>query len=116
MLAARAYFAAKERPLYDSIMEPPSWAPSQAELEDDEVEQVHDTVRIFRGAGNPHATARTVVSMALTQFFIRARELLKDAVWVPLRRRGEIYSPRLERSPVRKALHGTAREPGACAA
>ncbi|HHK2870064.1 TPA: hypothetical protein ACQRM7_003559 [Pseudomonas aeruginosa] len=91
MLAARAYFAAKERPLYDSIMEPPSWAPSQAELEDDEVEQVHDTVRIFRGAGNPHATARTVVSMALTQFFIRARELLKDAVWVPFKTTGEKF-------------------------
>ncbi|PZW75185.1 hypothetical protein DFS21_11392 [Pseudomonas sp. 2848] len=91
MLAARAYFAAKERPLYDSIMVPPSWTPSQAELEDDEVEQVHDTVRIFRGAGNPHATARTVVSMALTQFFIRARELLKDAVWVPFKTTGEKF-------------------------
>lgn len=91
MLAARAYFAAKERPLYDSIMEPPSWAPSQAELEDDEVEQVHDTVRIFRGAGNPHATARTIVSMALTQFFIRGRELLKDTVWVPFKMTGEKF-------------------------
>ena len=91
MLATRAYFAAKERPLYDSIMVPPSWAPSQAELEDDEVEQVHDTVRIFRGAGNPHATARTVVSMALTQFFIRARELLKDTVWVPFKTTGEKF-------------------------
>jgi len=91
MLAARAYFAAKERPLYDSIMEPPSWAPSQAELEEDEVEQVHDTVRIYRGAGNPHATARTVVSMALTSFFIRGRVLIEDTVWVPFTTTGEKF-------------------------
>lgn len=91
MLAARAYFAAKERPLYDSIMEPPSWAPSQAELEEDEMEQVHDTVRIYRGAGNPHATARTVVSMALTSFFIRGRVLIEDTVWVPFTTTGEKF-------------------------
>lgn len=91
MLAARAYFAAKERPLYDSIMEPPTWAPSQAELEKDEVEQVHDTVRILRVAGNPHAAARTVVSMALTSFFIRGRELIKDTVWVPFSTPGEKF-------------------------
>jgi hypothetical protein len=91
MLAARAYFAAKERPLYDSVMEPPSWTPSQAELEKDEVEQVHETVRIFRGAGDPHATARMVVSTALTSFFIRARELFKDTVWVPYSTTGEKF-------------------------
>ncbi|QTD32703.1 hypothetical protein [Pseudomonas fluorescens] len=91
MLAARAYFAAKERPLYDSIMEPPSWMPSQAELEEDEVEQVHETVRFFRGVGNAHAVARQVAAMALTSFFIQGRERLKDAVWVPHSTTGEKF-------------------------
>lgn len=68
MLAARAYFAAKERPYYASIMKPPHWMPSQVKLEEDEVKQINETVRLFRGAGNPHAIARQVASMALTSF------------------------------------------------
>ena len=91
MLAARAYCVAKERPLYDSIMEPPPCIPSQAQLEKDEVEQVNDTVRIFNGTGDPHATARMIVGMALTQFFIRGRELLKDTAWVPFTTMGEKF-------------------------
>lgn len=91
MLAARAYVAAKERPLYDSIMEPTSWALSQAELEKEEVEQVHETVRMFNGAGNPHAAARMVVSGTLTLFFIRGRMLIEDTVWVPFTTRGEKF-------------------------
>lgn len=51
MLAARAHCVAKERPDYGSIMELPSSMPSQIELEEDEVDQVHDTVRLFRGLG-----------------------------------------------------------------
>ncbi|MNB80324.1 hypothetical protein D3C76_295920 [compost metagenome] len=91
MLAARAYCVAKERPLYDSIMEPPPCIPSQAQLEEDETEQVHDTVRIFNGVGDPHATARMIVGMALTSFFIKGRVLIEDTEWVPFTTTGEKF-------------------------
>lgn len=91
MLAARAYLAAKERPLYDSILTSPHWMPSQVELEEDEVGQINETVRSFRGAGNPHAIARQVASMALTSFFIQGRERLRETVWVPYATTGEKF-------------------------
>lgn len=91
MLAARAYCAVRARPDYGSIMEPPSSMPSQSELEEDEVNQIHDTVRVFRGAGNVHAMARQVVAGALTSIFIRGRVLLQDTVWMPYSTTGEKF-------------------------
>jgi hypothetical protein len=91
MLAARAYVAAMRRPLFASIMEPPSFVPSQAELEQDEIDHVGATVRIFNGLGDPHATARMLVNTAITSFFIRGRELLKETVWAPFTTTGEKF-------------------------
>ncbi|WP_122390344.1 hypothetical protein [Pseudomonas savastanoi] len=85
MMAARAWCAEKERPLYDSIMEPPINVPSQAELETDELEQVNESVRVVRGFGDSHAMARFVVSQGLNMFFMRGRERHKATVWVPLK-------------------------------
>ncbi|MFK3822412.1 hypothetical protein ACI2KL_09390 [Pseudomonas yamanorum] len=83
MLAARAYVAAKHRPTYAPTMTMPTITLSQAELEEEEVKQVHSMVRAFGGVGNTDAMARHIVSLALTSYFIQGRELLSEAVWVP---------------------------------
>lgn len=92
MLAARAHCAAKKRPLYsDSVMEPLPSIPTQSELEKDEVDQVHDTVRVFRGISDPHATSRLLVAQLLTLIFIKWRSILQDTVWVPYSTSGEKF-------------------------
>lgn len=90
-LAARTWVRAKARPDDESIFQPDSNGPTQAELELAEKEQVGESVRYVPGLGGGQEAARIVVSLAINKYFISNCEVIKNTLWRLYRADGEKF-------------------------